>query len=205
MTTNSDRNERDRHRIDRRSVLRTVGTAGVASLAGCLGEGSDGTETGGGADEEVEGGADEEAESGDGDEAGGDDDEGSVGTAEISFLGETYSFDDASCEGHRTFPPENEMIRHRDASEGLEFWVERFDPAESDAVDVHLGFPTGDADETIGEIESYEGRTTIDEIEFELGTGTSGSLRLEPSTDMNDDVDHDPDGGDVEWEIACPN
>ncbi|WP_233710717.1 hypothetical protein [Natronococcus pandeyae] len=154
---------------------------GVLGGAGCLGSGDEG-----------------DSENGN----GGDTDE-SAGTAEIRFLGETYTFDDASCEGSRTFPPENEQIRHRDVDEGVEFWVERYDPEESDAIEVNLSFPTGGSDETIGEIEAYGGETTVDAVEFELGTGTSGSLHLDPSSHMNDDVEHDPDGGEVEWDISC--
>jgi hypothetical protein len=39
--------------------------------------------------------------------------------------------------------------------------------------------------------------------EFELGTGTAGTLHLNPSNHMNDDVEHDPDGGEITWEITC--
>ncbi|ELY56177.1 hypothetical protein C491_14557 [Natronococcus amylolyticus DSM 10524] len=173
----------------------------VPIVSGCL----SGDEDDGG--DETEDTNDEPSDDGGNDEpsdGGGDDESGeSVGTAEITFLDETYTYDDASCEESRTFPPENEMIRHRDVDDEIEFWVERHDPAESDVVDVHLSFPTGDPDETIGEVEAYDAQTTVDEIEFELGSGTSGSLHLEPSSHMNDDVEHDPDGGEVTWEIAC--
>lgn len=173
-----------------------VGTAGAVSVAGCLGgEDAEAEAADGDAEPEDDAGGEIEAED--------DEERESVGTAEITFLGESYSFEDVSCEGHTTFPPENEMIRHRDADENVEFWVERDDPDESDVVEVRIGFPTGDADETIGEIESYVGRTTADEIEFELGSGTSGTLHLDPFDHMNDDVDHDPDGGEMEWTVSC--
>lgn len=152
-------------------------------MAGCLSSGDD---------------ADDRNGNGNGDNIGE-----SVGTAEITFLSETYTYDDASCEGSSTFPPENEMIRHRDVDDKLEFWVERYDPEESDTVEVYLGFPEGGANETIGEIEAYTAQTTVDDVEFELGSGTSGSLHLEPSNDMNDDVEHDSDGREVEWGISC--
>ncbi|ELY60878.1 hypothetical protein [Natronococcus jeotgali] len=190
--------------VDRRTVLRVLGVTSGSVVSGCLsGDEDDADGNGDGA----EGASDESA---DDDETGRSSDastdggsEESVGTAEIAFLGETYTYDDASCEGSTTFPPENEMIRHRDVDNGLEFWVERDDPAASDVVEGYLGFPEGGADETIGEIEAYTARTTVDEVEFELGRGTSGSLHLEPSHHMNDDVAHDPDGGEVTWEIAC--
>ncbi|MFU8866456.1 hypothetical protein [Natronococcus sp.] len=129
-------------------------------MSGCLSGDEDDTEGNG---DEAEGTSDESTDGGDepeesSDESNDDGSEESIGTAEITFLGETYTYDDASCRGSRTFPPENEMIRHRDVD---------------------------------------------DEIEFELGTGTSGSVFLEPSDHMNDDVAHDPDGGEVVWEIAC--
>ena len=189
-------------------MLRTIGVASVPLLAGCLGDeddpegGDDGVDDHSGDD--GGGGTDDDDATDDGGNDDADDaDENSVGTAEIEFLGETYTFDDASCDGSRTFPPENEQIRHRDADAGIEFWVERHDPEESDAVDVHFSFPSGDAGETIGEVEAYTAQTTVDEIEFELGSGTSGALHLEPSNHMNDDVEHDPDGGEITWEIAC--
>lgn len=168
-------------------------------MSGCLSDSGDedGDESN---DDGSEGTSGEQTDGGDDDS---DESEGSVGTAEITFLGETHTYDDASCEGSSTFPPENEMIRHRDVDDEVEFWVERHDPAESDVVEVHLSFPAGDPGETIGEVEAYDGRTTADEIEFELGRGTSGSLHLEPSLHMNDDVEHDTDGGEITWEIAC--
>lgn len=137
------------NRIDRRTLLQTLGVTGVAGLAGCLSSGDD---------------ADDRNGNGNGDNIGE-----SVGTAEITFLSETYTYDDASCEGSSTFPPENEMIRHRDVDDKLEFWVERYDPEESDTVEVYLGFPEGGANETIGEIEAYTAQTTVDDVEFELG------------------------------------
>lgn len=57
-------------------------------------------------------------------------------------------------------------------------------------MEVHGSFPTGDPNEP------------IDELEFELGGHTSGTAPLEPGT-MNDDVEHEPDGGTVEWDISC--
>ena len=160
-----------------------MAVCGLAGLAGCLG--SD--------------------DSGSGDDDDGDDDSSggsSTGTAEITFRNDTYTFDDASCRGSRTFPPENEMIFYRDYDSEFEFWVERHDPDESDVVEVHLAFPH-DSSLTIGEIEAYTGRTTIDEIEFELESHTEGTVELEPSHHMNDDVEHHPDGGVVEWNISC--
>lgn len=185
--TETNRNGQSTDRIARRNVLRVLGVAslvGVGGLAGCLGSAEDGGDGNGG-------------------DSGGGSGDGSVGAAEITFLGETYTYDDASCEGSSTFPPENEQINYRNVDEEFEFWVEREDPEESDGVEVHLGFPTGDHDETIGGVEAYDGRTTIDEVEFELGSHTSGSLELEPHIHMNDDVDHEPDGGVVEWDISC--
>jgi hypothetical protein len=192
-------------RVDRRTVLRALGVASVPVVSGCLSGDEDDTEDN---DDEAEVASDESTDDddeteGSSDVSNDDGSDGSVGTAEIVFLGETYTYDDASCEGSRTFPPENEMIRHRDVDDEIEFWAERHDPAESDVVEVHLSFPTGDPNETIGEVEAYDARTTVDEIEFELGSGTSGSVHLEPSSHMNDDVAHDPDGGEVTWEIAC--
>lgn len=159
----------------RRNVLRTFGALGTIGLAGCLGDDDGDTQSTG---------------------------NGSVGVAEISFLGDTRSFDDASCEGSRTFPPENEQIHYRNYAQEFEFWVERHDPAQSDVVEVHLNFPT-DSGQTIGEVEGYRGRTSIDAIEFQLGSHTSGTADLEPNGHMNDDVAHDPDGGLVEWDISC--
>ncbi|WP_255192225.1 hypothetical protein [Natronobeatus ordinarius] len=187
-----------RHRVRRRQALRALGVAGFVGVAGCLG-GDDGTGTDGADDDDDASG-----------ESGGE----RLGTAEISFLGETYTFDDASCEGSRTFPPENEMIHYRDYGSEFEFWVERYDPDESDVVKVHLGFPSESSQQigeieaytgqtTIDEIEAYTGQTTIDEIEFELDSRTSGSLELEPSSHMNDDVEHEPEGGTVEWKFSC--
>ncbi len=184
--------QRDSGGVDRRTVLRILGAASVPLVSGCL------------SGDEDEGHDETEETNDEPSDDGGDDESGeSVGTAEITFLDETYTYDDASCEESRTFPPENEMIRHRDVDDEIEFWVERHDPAESDVVDVHVSFPTGDPNETIGEVEAYDAQTTVDEIEFELGSGTSGSLHLEPSSYMNDDVEHDPAGGEVTWEIAC--
>ena len=142
-----------------------------------------------------------------GDENGngnGDDNGDSVGTIDIEFLGETYNYDDASCDGSRAFPPENEQIRYRNADDNLEFWVERHDPETSETVEVHMSFPEGGAGETIGEVEAYETRVTVDDIDsFELGSGTSGSAFLEPATDMNDDVEHNPEGGEIVWDVSC--
>lgn len=202
MTTT---NRIDSGGFGRRTVLRALGAASLPVVSGCLSGDEDDTE--GNSDEDGRA-SDESADDGDetegaSDASNDDGSEESVGTAEIAFLGETYTYDDASCEGSSTFPPENEMIRHRDVDDGIEFWVERDNPAESDVVEVYLGFPEGGANETIGEVEAYTARTTADEIEFELGTGTSGSVFLEPSDHMNDDVAHDPDGGEITWEIAC--
>ncbi|WP_245242750.1 hypothetical protein [Natronococcus sp. JC468] len=169
--------------VDRGTVLRALGVASVSVASVCLSGDEDDAEGNGNG---VEGTSDESA---DDDKTGGSSDastdggsEEGVGTAEIAFLGETYGYDDASCEGNSTVPPENEMIRHRDVNNGLEFWVERDDPAASDVVEVYLGFPEGGADETIGEIEADTAQTTVDEVEFELRRGTSGSLHLEPFT-----------------------
>jgi len=167
------RDRRTESTVKRRTVLRSVGVGGVAGIAGVAG---------------CLGG------NGNGD--------GTVGTASITFLGETHSFDDASCEGSRTFPPENQQIHYRDYGEEFEFWVERYDPAESDVVEVHVAF-TSSSSQRIGEIEAYEGETTADEVEFELGSHTSGSVELVPSGNMNDDVEHNPDGGVVDWDISC--
>ncbi|MCU4752188.1 hypothetical protein ACLI4R_05755 [Natrialbaceae archaeon A-chndr2] len=164
--------------LSRRQTLTGLAGIGTVGLAGCLGS---------------------DDNSGDDSSGSGDN---SPGTAEITFHGETYSYNDASCEGTTTFPPENQMIHYRDYGTQFEFWVERYDPEQSDTVKVHLGFPESSG-QTIGEIEAYEGQTTADEIEFELESHTSGSLALEPASDMNDDVEHDPDGGVVEWDVSC--
>lgn len=127
----------------------------------------------------------------------------SVGTIDIAFLGETYSYDDASCDGSRAFPPENEQIRYYNGDENLEFWVERYDPEESDVVEVHMGFPEGGTGETIGEVEAYEAQTAMDEVSFELGSGTAGTVEMEPTNHMNDDVEYNPEPGELEWDISC--
>ncbi|MDG5760296.1 hypothetical protein QA600_13205 [Natronococcus sp. A-GB1] len=202
MTTKSiggtTASRRDDRRIDRRTVLRALGVASVPLVSGCFSGDENGDES-----NDDEGGETSDEPTSNSDDDGTDESERSVGTAEITFLGDTYTDDDASCDGRRTFPPENEMIGVRDMEAGIEFFVERDDPAESDVVEVEIAFPAGDPGETIGEVEAYSARTTVDEIEFELGSGTSGSLHLEPSSHMNDDVEHDPDGGEITWEIAC--
>lgn len=137
--------------VDRRTVLRALGIESVSVVSGCLsGDEDDAEGNGDGAEGNGDGAEGASDESADDDETGGSSDastdggsEESVGTAEIAFLGKTYSYDDASCEGSSTFPPENEMIRHRNVDNGLEFWVERDDPAASDVVEVYLGFPEG--------------------------------------------------------------
>lgn len=162
-------------RITRRRTLQTLGGVVAVGLTGCLGDSDDSSTAGG---------------------------NGSPGTAEISFLGESYRFEDASCEGSRTFPPENEQIHYRNYDEQFEFWVERFDPEHSETVEVFLKFPHSSS-QTIGEVEGYKGQTTIAAVEFELGSHTRGTVHLDPGSDMNDDVAHDPDGGTVEWDISC--
>lgn len=127
----------------------------------------------------------------------------SEGTLEISFLGEQYSFGDASCRSRRAFPPENEQMGYRNVDENVEFWVERYDPEESDVVEVHMAFPSGGANETIGEVEAYEGRTTIDEVTFEIGQGSTGSVQLDPTNHMDDDIEYVEDGGIIEWNLSC--
>jgi hypothetical protein len=195
---------RHSRRVDRRTALRVFAATGLAGLAGCLGDDEVETDRDDETDDNSADGSADESEDDSADEDDDGDDEVSVGTAEITFLGETYTDDSASCDGDRTYPPENEQLRLRDVDAGIEFWVERHDPDESDAVDVHFSFPSGDTSETIGEVEAYSAQTTIDEIDgFELGSGTSGSLHLEPSSHMNDDVEHDPEGGEVTWEIQC--
>lgn len=162
-------------------MFQVMGAVGVAGVAGCLASDDD-----------------SDSENGNGVDTGE-----SIGAAEIIFLDEAYSFNDVSCESSTTFSPENEQIRHRDADEEVELWLERDDPDASDVVEVHLGFLTADSEETVGEIEAYSAETTIDGIEFELGSGTSGTLHPDPSHHMNDDVEHDPDGGEMEWDISC--
>ena len=178
--------DRSMSRINRRAVLRTLGVVGVAGLAGCLGSSDD---------------DDRDTNAAEGND---DDGERSRGTAEVTFRGETYTVESVSCDGRRTFPPENEMIGFRRPGDGIEFYVERdMGEGSEGGVEVEIGFPSGAVNETIGEIEAYVGVTTIDEIEFELGEGTSGSLHLAPASLMNDDVDHHPDGGEVVWDISC--
>lgn len=171
---------RDQTLTNRRSVLRNIGVVSIVGLAGCLGDSND---THGGCNNT--------------------DEERSRGTAEITFRGERYTVDGVTCDGRRAFPPENELMGFRRPQEELEFFVERDMGGDSDGIEVMIGFPSGGLDETIGEIEAYNGFTTFDQIEFELGKGTSGSLHLEPYIHMNDDVDHYPDGGQVEWNFSC--
>lgn len=165
--------------LTRRQTLNGLAGIGAVGLAGCLGSDDDNS----------------------GDDSSGSGDN-SLGTAKFTFHGATYNYDDASCGDSSRFPPEHEMIHYRDYDTQFEFWVERHDPEESDVVEVHVAFPESGS-QTIGEIEAYDGRTTIDEIDFEIESHTRGSLHLEPYYHMNDDVDHDPDGGVVEWDISC--
>ncbi len=132
-------------------------------------------------------------------------DERSEGTLEISFLGENYRFEDANCETRsRPGADENEKdLSYRNVEENIEFWVRRYDPEHSDVSQVHMSFPSGGFDETIGEVEAYEGEVPTADITFEEGVGTSGTAELEPYVHMNDDVDHVEEGGTIEWNLSC--
>ena len=128
----------------------------------------------------------------------------SEGRLEISFLGEDYSFDDASCEGRMTPDPDDEQMVYTNSEEEVEFWVRRINPEESDNVRVYMGFPTFDTGETIGEVEGYSADVPADEVSFELGSGSSGSAELEPDTaNMDDDVEFVEAGGTIEWDLSC--
>lgn len=129
----------------------------------------------------------------------------SEGTLELTYSGETRTFNDASCSASGGIGPadNSEMIRYRNADENIEFWVELDDPEQSDIVEVYLGFPTGEAGETIGKVEAYQSDITTAEVTFEDGVGTSGSAVLEPHNDMNDDVEHQSEGLDVSWDLSC--
>lgn len=132
-------------------------------------------------------------------------DNSSEGALEITYSGETRTFNDASCSASGGIGPadNSEMIRYRNADENIEFWVELDDPEQSDIVEVYLGLPTGEAGETIGEVEAYQSDITTAEVTFEDGVGTSGSAVLEPHNDMNDDVEHQSEGLDVSWDLSC--
>lgn len=132
-------------------------------------------------------------------------DERSEGTLEISFLGENYRFEDANCETRsRPGADDGEKdLSYRNVDENIEFWVRRYDPEFSDVSQVHISFPGGGFDETIGEVEAYEGEAQTADITFEEGVGTAGTADLSPSIHMNDDVERIEEGGTIEWSLSC--
>lgn len=64
-----------------------------------------------------------------------------------------------------------------------------------------LKFPT-DTTEQSADLEAPEGRLTIDEIEIEPGSETSGTAEFKSSVEMSNDLEHDPDGRKVGWGIS---
>lgn len=188
----TDRNGRNTTRTDRRTLLSTLGGAGVIGLAGCLG--SDDT---GGSDDGGEG-------------DGGSGNEGEhMGErrAEFTFLDETYPLSEPEiyCENMNGYvamgahgDPDLEVRVYDDGDvfvritfgPGLGGEQYRNNRAKGDAGD-NVAFDVGD----FGGNDAYEETGEGEEI------WVAGTIQTEANTE--DAREANPDGGDVEFNISC--
>lgn len=227
MMTNSTQPIRNTNRIDRRTVLQALGGAGITGLAGCLGSddgndvdggegdgdenGDDGNEGGDVADDASNDGADDasddasetdddsEGDSGNEDGTDSDGEDGDDGTAEITFLGETYT---SSGWRVQCYDEGSTLAATFETEFRVDLAVSFYDDYVSISVINATNFHTADDYDLEEDNEWYEADVGHDEIEFDIEgdpSHASGAVHLEPDDEQAEDAH--PDGVEVEFEI----
>ena len=121
---------------------------------------------------------------------GGESEEGK----HVVWNGDVLEIDSVRCTDPQGNPNFVATFDVTDPDDGIDFRVGEY-PDDGIYV-VQLAFLHED------ENERYQREVDIDsDIEFEEDDFTSGSASLEPTTDVAEDTA--PDGGDIEWDLAC--